>query len=391
MANREEGGRRRKRGQNEGGLYQRADGVWVASVSLGMQNGKRKRRVAYGRTKTEAKERLQQLLAELKTTGSLPDPARLTVGEYLDQWAASAASTVRASTMESYLRPIRVHIKPALGDFPLAKLQPLQIQGLYTSMLQAGYSRRTVQYVHAVLRRALRQAVKLRLIPVAPTEAVDAPKPERRRMTVLSIDQLETLTTVLADDPLGPLYYLAIATGARRGELCALRWEDVDWETPAITINRAAALVEKALRFEGPKSDHSRRTIPLPSDAVAVLKRHRIAQAEQRLRLGALYQDHGLMFTRPDGRPLSLSHVTQHFGVVLRRAGLPHVRLHDLRHTHATMLLAAGVHPRIAAERLGDTVDVTMTTYSHVLPSMQQEVTRKLEQLLPPMPPAKRT
>src|SRR5690606_30913897 len=135
-----------------------------------------------------------------------------------------------------------------------------------------------------------------------------------------------------------------------------------------------------------PKSEHSRRTIPLTEDAVAVLRRHRVAQAEQRLQLGPLYQDHGLVFARMDGQPLTPSQVSHHFAVLLRRAGLPRVRLHDLRHTHATMLLAAGVHPRVAAARLGDTVEVTMNTYSHVLPSMQEEVARKLAAILPAMP-----
>lgn len=379
-------GRRTKRGQGEGGLYQRGDGVWVASVSLGMENGRRRRRVVYGRTKTEAKQKLQALLAELQTKGALPDPTKLTLGEYLDQWAQSAASTVRASTMESYLRPIRLHIKPALGDIPLTKLQPLHVQHLYTRMLDAGYSRRTVQYTHAVLRRALRQAVKLRLIPVAPTDAVDAPRPTRREMTILTPEQLERLTEVLADDPLGAFYYLAMVTGARRGELMALRWEDVDWNGPSITINRAAAIVNGQVQFAAPKSEHSRRTIPLTQEAAAVLRRHRIAQAEQKLRLGPLYQDHGLVFARPDGRPLSHNTITHHFPLLLRKAGLPRVRLHDLRHTHATLLLAAGVHPRVAAARLGDTVEVTMNTYSHVLPSMQEEVARKLSVLLPAMP-----
>lgn len=377
---------RRKRGQGEGSIYQRADGVWVASVSLGTENGRRKRRVVYGKTKTEAKEKLQRLMAELQTKGALPDPIRLTVGEYLDQWAASAASTVRASTMESYMRTINRHIRPALGDVPLTRLQPLHIQNLYTRMLAQGYSRRTVQYTHAVLHRALRQAVRLRLIPTAPTDAVDAPKPARRDMNILTPDQLERLVEVLADDWLGAFYYLAIVTGARRGELMALRWDDIDWNAPSITINRAAALVGGEIRFEAPKSEHSRRTIPLTEDAVAVLRRHRVAQAEQRLQLGPLYQDHGLVFARMDGQPLTPSQVSHHFAVLLRRAGLPRVRLHDLRHTHATMLLAAGVHPRVAAARLGDTVEVTMNTYSHVLPSMQEEVARKLAAILPAMP-----
>lgn len=378
--------RRRKRGQGEGSIYQRADGVWVASVSLGTENGRRRRRTVYGRTKTEAKQKLQQLIAELQTKGTLPDPTRLTVAQYLDQWAQWAAGTVRASTMESYRVKLEKYIKPALGHIQLDRLQPFHIQALYDQMLASGLSRRTVEYTHAILRRAMRRAVKLRLIPAAPTDGVDAPRAEHREMTVLTPDQLQQLVQALADDPLGPLYYLAIATGARRGELIALRWEDIDWENRTVTINRAATVVNNEIRFDAPKSRHSRRTIPLTEEAIAVLRRHRVAQAEQKLRLGPHYEDHGLVFPRLNGRPQEPSQVSKHFRLLLQKAGLPHVRLHDLRHTHATLMLAAGVHPRVAAERLGDTVQVTMTTYSHVLPTMQQEVTRKLAQILPPMP-----
>lgn len=378
--------RRKKRGQGEGSIYQRADGVWVASVSLGTENGRRRRRTVYGRTKTEVKQKLQALLAELQTKGTIPDPTRLTVAQYLDQWAQWAAGTVRPSTMESYRVKLEKYIKPAIGHIQLDRLQPFHIQALYDQMLASGLSRRTVEYTHAILRRAMRRAVKLRLIPAAPTDGVDAPRAEHREMTVLTPDQLEKLAQALSDDPLGPLYYLAMVTGARRGELIALRWDDIDWENRTVTINRAATVVNNEIRFDAPKSRHSRRTIPLTEEAIAVLRRHRIAQAEQKLRLGPLYEDHGLVFPRPNGRPQEPSQVSKHFRLILQRAGLPHVRLHDLRHTHATLMLAAGVHPRVAAERLGDTVHVTMTTYSHVLPSMQQEVTEKLAQLLPAMP-----
>jgi len=288
--------------------------------------------------------------------------------------------------MESYRRKIERQIKPYIGTIPLEKLQPFHIQALYEKLLSQGYSRRTVEFTHAVLRRALKRAVKLRLIHFAPTDGVDAPRAEHREMSVLTPAQIEKLVQALADDPLGPLYYIALVTGARRGELIALRWEDIDWENRTVTINRAATVVQNQIRFDAPKSRHSRRTIPLTDEALAVLRRHRVAQAEQKLRLGPLYEDHGLVFPRPNGRPQEPSQVSKHFRLLLQKAGLPHVRLHDLRHTHATLMLAAGVHPRVAAERLGDTVQVTMTTYSHVLPTMQQEVTRKLAQILPPMP-----
>lgn len=152
-------------------------------------------------------------------------------------------------------------------------------------------------------------------------------------MTVLTPDQVATLVKAMEDDELAPLYYLAIATGARRGELCALRWSDVDWQRPAITINRTAEIVDGAVRFNEPKTDRSRRTIPLPAEAAAILRRHRAVQLEKRLLAGGRYQDQDLVFARGDGSPINPGHVSQHFAVLLRRAGLPRVRLHDLRHT----------------------------------------------------------
>lgn len=382
--------RRRKRGQGEGSIYQRADGVWVASVSLGMENGRRKRRVVYGRTKTEVKQKLQALIAELQTKGTIPDPTKLTVAQYLDQWAQWAAGTVRASTMESYRVKLEKYIKPALGHIQLDRLQPFHIQALYNQMLASGLSRRTVEYTHAILRRALRRAVKLRLIPTDPTEGVDAPRAEQKEKRVLMPDQLEKLVQALADDPLGPFYYLALVTGARRGELIALRWEDIDWENRTMTIRRAATVVNKQVRFDAPKSRHSQRPILLTEEAIAVLRRHRVAQAEQKLRLGPLYDDHGLVFPRMNGRPQEPSQVSKHFRLLLRKAGLPPLRLHDLRHTNATLMFALNTHPKLAASRLGNTVPVAMETYTHTVPAMQEELVRKLAQIIPPMPVAEK-
>lgn len=375
-----------RRASGEGSVFQRKDGKWAAEIDLGVTaDGKRKRKTLYGKTRKAVVDRLRQLQKTLDEGGPI-DQVKLTVGEYLARWLNDAAAhTVRPTTLESYTRYVRVHALPAFGQVQLAKLTPMHLQHLYSEMLTAGKSRRTVQYLHAILHRALEQAVKWELLQRNPSDAVDAPRPARAEIRPLTPDQVAQLVSAMQGDTLYPLYYLAVATGCRRGELVALRWSDVDWQRPAITINRTAEEVGGRVIWTEPKTARSRRTIPLPGEAAAVLRSHLVQQEEQRRQLGTLAAGQDLVFCRPTGEPLSPGFVTQHFTVILNRAGLPHVRLHDLRHTHATMLLAADVHPKVVAERLGhSTITLTLDTYSHVLPTMQDEVTRKLNAILPP-------
>lgn len=375
----------RRRGRGEGSIFKRSDGKWAAEVSLGHSfDGKRRRKTIYGRTRKEVHDKLLALQQDIGT--GLAEPSRMTVGQYLQHWLDSAAAhTVRPVTLAVYRQYVRLYADPWIGHIPLSKLQPLQLQQLYTERLQAGLSRRTVQYVHAILRRSFNQAVKWGMIPRNPTAAVDAPRPTRREMQVLTPQQVEQLVQTMTGDPYFALYYLAIATGCRRGELVALRWADVDWRRPSITINRTAEEVKGKAVFTEPKTARSKRLIPLPEEAVSALAEHK--RQQDQAREDPDYEDHDLVFCQPNGQPLRPGYVTEHFLTFLRRAQLPRIRLHDLRHTHATMLLAAGVHPKIVSERLGhSTISLTLDTYSHVLPTMQDEVTRKLDALLPKAP-----
>ena len=375
----------RRRGHGEGSIFQRADGQWCAELDLGRDgDGKRRRRTIYGRTRKEVAGKLQALLGELQTTGTVVDHSKITLGEYMDSWLVQAATRLKPATAESYRQYARAHIVPTLGGIPISKLQPIQLQQLYTSLLSAGKAKRTVQYVHAILRRALNQAVKMGMILRNPATLVEAPRPDRQEMRVLTPSEAQKLIESLRGDPLMALYYMALATGCRRGELIALRWSDVTWARPAITVNRTAEFVDKKVIWTEPKTTRSRRTIPLPANAVSVLKAHRTRQLQERLLAGEMFADQDLVFSRYDGSPVNPGHVTQHFALVVKKAGLPQVRLHDLRHTHATMLLAAGVHPKIVSERLGhSSVVMTLDTYSHVLPTMQEEVARKLDAIMP--------
>lgn len=365
--------------------YRRSsDGLWVVTLELGKDpvTGKRRRKTFAGKTRKAAKQKLADYL-EATRKGYI-NPTDETLAQYLERWLRDvAAHSVRTVTLQSYRWQLAPIIDGALGQIRLTDLQPAQVQQFYSHRLAEGKSRRTIQYTHSVLRKALNQAVQWGLIPSNPTDAVDPPRPARKEMQTLTAEQIRMLVGVLDGDPLGPLYRLAIYTGCRRGELVALRWQDVDLESGTIRITRTAQLVGNEVRWSEPKTARSRRVIPLPAQAVTMLRQHRRRQLEERLANALVYEDQDLVFARSDGRPWNPGHVTQHWALVLKKAGLPHVRLHDLRHTHATLLLEAGIHPKVVSERLGhSTTTLTLDTYSHVLPTLQKEAANAIEAVL---------
>ncbi|WP_374712963.1 tyrosine-type recombinase/integrase [Symbiobacterium terraclitae] len=365
--------------------YRRSsDGLWVITLELGRDpvTGRRRRKTFAAKTRAGAKKKLADYLEA--TRQGYTNPTNETLAEFLERWLRDvAAHAVRPVTLQSYRWQLAPIMNGWLGKIRLTDLQPAAIQQFYSARLEEGRSRRTVQYTHAVLRKALGQAVRWGIIPRNPTDAVDAPKPARKDMRVLAREQIQALMGVLEGDALGPLYLLALYTGCRRGELVALRWQDVDLDNALIRITRTAQLVDYEVRWSEPKTARSRRVIALPDAAVEMLRRHRKRQLEERIAKGGDYEDQGLVFAQSDGRPWNPSHVTQHWAVVLERAGLPHVRLHDLRHTHATLLLEAGVHPKVVSERLGhSTTTLTLDVYSHVMPSMQREAAAAIDDAL---------
>jgi integrase len=285
----------------------------------------------------------------------------------------------------SYL--LSQYIEPsALANIKLSNLHPLSIQQHYGDMLARGLSARTVRYLHAVLNSALKQAVKWGMLARNPAEAVDLPKQERREMLALSPKQATEFLKAAADDRWGFLFAFALATGMRPEEYLGLQWKDLELERGTVTVRRALVWREKGGWYFGePKTARSRRSIPLPTSTVRALADHRRKQGEERLKLGPDYQQHDLVFATPEGGPLAPRNLKRrHFRPILERAKLPtDFRLYDLRHSCATLLLAAGEHPKIVSERLGHaTVTLTLDVYSHVLPTMQEAATEKLERML---------
>jgi integrase len=251
--------------------------------------------------------------------------------------------------------------------------------------LEAGLAPRMVQLVHTTLHKALKQAVADGLIPRNVTEAVKAPRPVKKEMKPLSHVQARTLLEAARGERLEALYALALTTGMRQGELLGLKWEDIDLEAGILHVRRTLSTATGGgIRFGAPKTSRSRRSIRLPELALSSLKRHRRSQLEERMRLAGLWKDHDLVFTTGVGTPKSRADlITRSFKPILRRANLPDIRFHDLRHTCATLLLSRGVHGKLVQELLGHaTIAVTLDTYSHVLPGMGDGLADAMDEAL---------
>lgn len=333
--------RARKRGHGEGNVYQRKDGYWVARLMVGYKpNGKPDRRAVYAKTRAEVQRRLLTLRQQLDS-GLVAQPQRVTVGDYLTQWLRdSVAPSVRPRTHASYAQVVRLYLQPGLGRYRLADLRPQHIQQLYVSLLARGLSARTARYCHALLHRALALAVKWGLVTRNVTEAVDQPALERKETPTLTDEEVARLLSVTADTDIEALLALAVATGARQGELLGLKWDDVDRKEGTITIRRSLVRVRNGNpTYSEPKTPKSRRMMVVPRFALEIMRQHRVRQLETRLQAGRDYNDAGIVFAAEIGTHMAPRTVVKKFKAFLSSADLPQaLRFHDLRHTNATLL-----------------------------------------------------
>jgi integrase len=372
-----------RRGNGEGTITRRKDGRWEARYYVQTVNGV-KRKTLYGKTRAEARDKLAKALSE-RIDGIVYDDENTTLGEYLDVWLeGSVFGSVRQSTYDRDTNLVNNHIKPALGGLKLKKVNTAQVQSFYRDRLDAGLSGSTVHKMHDILRRGLAQAMKWHLIPRNVAETATPPRPAPKEMQALSADEARKLLEAAAEDRLEALYVLAIHTGMRQGELLALRWQDVDLENAVASVRRTLTRSGGKVVFGEPKTKKSRRSIRLTPQAVEALRAHLRRQLRDIEILGDRYQDQGLVFTTDTGGPINPSNLRQRsFASLLKRAGLPHMRFHDLRHTCATLLLSRGVHPKFVQELLGHaTIAITLDTYSHVMPSMGDATAKAMEDAL---------
>jgi integrase len=362
-----------------GQIIKRGERNFIVRVYLGRDgNGKRDYLNQSVRgTKKDAQAVLNKLLRD-KDTGTLLTPERMSLDEYLDRWLETAAKPgLRECSYNDYVWLMKCYVRPALGARQLARITPLDIQGLYGEMQGRGLSSRTVRYTHSVLRGALEQAVRWRLLTMNPASSVDLPRKEKKEMNAMNQEQASRFLAASASDSLHALFTLLLTTGLRPSEALALKWADLDLTTGKLSVRRTVTRRQGGgWYFEEPKTPKSRRQMDIPQSLVSLLLEHRAEQYPTGLEL---------VFPNANGEPLTEHNVARrNFKRILKAAGLPDVfRLYDLRHTCATLLLLAGVHPKVVSERLGhSSIRETLDTYSHVLPSMQKQASDALEAML---------
>jgi integrase len=369
----------RRRANGEGTIYHRSDGRWGATITL--EEGGRK--TIYGRNRREVQDLLKAVLKQ-RENGLLVASAEQLTGDYLARWLEdSVRNSVRPKTLESYELNVR-RLQPLIGSIKLGSLSPAHVQGAYGALLRSGLSARSVHHAHAVLHRALKQAVLWSLIPRNPTDAASRPRPPRTEMKTLNEQEVRLLFESSEEDRFHALWVVLATTGIRLGEALGLKWDDVDLNSGRLTVRRCLQRQRgKGLVFVEPKTARSRRSIHLAPGTVSALTRHkRGVQAQERLRAGEVWQEHGLVFATEIGRPLEGGYVNERFHRAIAAAGVPDLRVHDLRHTAATLLLTRGVHPKIVQEMLGhSTISLTLDTYSHVAPGLHAVAATQMETL----------
>jgi integrase len=372
-----------RRGNGEGTISRRKDGRWEGRYYVPTEDGP-KRKVIYGKTRAEVSEKLTKALSD-RANGIVYDNENITIGEYLDVWLkGSVYGSVRQRTYDRDTNLVNNHIKPVLGSLKLKKLNSAHVQNFYRNRLDTGLSASTVRKIHDILRRGLAQAVDWHLTQRNVADVVKPPRPVPKEIVALSADETRRLLDAAAEDRLEALYVLAVHTGMRQGEMLALRWQDVDIENAVLSVRRTLTRRGGKVAFGEPKTKKSRRSIRLTPQAVDALRAHLERQLRDMEILGDHYQDQGLIFTTDTGAPINPSNLRQRsFTPLLKRAGLPHMRFHDLRHTCATLLLSRGVHPKFVQELLGHaTIAITLDTYSHVMPSMGDATAKAMEDAL---------
>jgi integrase len=344
------------------------------------------------RTKREAEIALAEALGELRR-GQHINPSRVSLSDFLEEeWLPAIEVTIRTTTLNSYRMHIDQHIKPTLGHERLQKITGASLNRLYAQLLNdgkadgsGGLSPATVRRVHAVLRRAFKDAVRWNLMQRNPADQADPPKQrayKKEEMKTWTADELRLFLAHVANDRLYALWLVLATTGMRRGEALGLQWADVDFHTGRVSIRRSLVAVGYKTQISEPKTKRGRRVVALDKGTLAVLRTHRIRQREEKLAAGAGYDDGDRVFASENGSEIHPDRASKMFQAKVKNSSLPRIRLHDLRHTHATLALQVGVHPKVVSERLGhSSITLTLDTYSHAIPAMQEDAAEKVANL----------
>jgi integrase len=364
-----------------GQVFKRKD-RWLARVNLGRNaEGKRETTARTFRVKADAARWLAATLKE-SNDGEFVKPSDKLLDVYLNEWADTWPK-VRPTTLAQYKQMVALYVTPTVGSVRLSALTTTHLQKLYNGLTERGLSPRTVRYVHAVLRQALSRAVKEKLLARNPALDTEPPRQTRKEMDVLDAEQAGKLLAAAEGQRFGALFVLLLTTGMRPSEALALKWSGV--KGPVVAVQRSLTRPRKGSGWEltKPKNDASDRRVTLPALAVAALQRLKSAQAAERLKAGASWQDNGLVFTTAQGTPLELRNVRRHFKQLCEAAKVPTVRLYTCRHTVITLLLAAGENVKAVASSVGHAnPNMTLNVYAHALPDSGGKLAATMDRLL---------
>ena len=370
----------KRRGNKEGSIQLRPNGRWRVQVSL---QGKR---ISYSaKTRGECQLWLKDIQKQIDA-GLTFAGANETLLEYLDGWLVSIKSTIRPHTWSQYSCGVHYHIAPVLGNITLKDLQADRIQQFYEYKLKSGSGKRTVEILHSILHRALKQAVKMGIIGRNPTDATNPPRPSEREMKFLDENQVNQLLMAAKGDRDEVLYHLAIVTGMRESELLGLQWGDLDWQNRTLMVQRQAKREDRNEGYFAPlKTRAGRRTLVLGKKTIERLREHYQRQFYE-IQSEKNWKHLDLIFPSTIGTPQNQANLYRHFVGLLKRAGLPRIRFHDLRHAAASLMLNHGVPVIVVSRRLGHSkVSVTLDIYGHMFPEMQNEAAEMIDDLITPI------
>lgn len=371
--------KRQARRPGEGTVYQRKDGRWVCEVTLEDHS----RKSYYCKTEKEALEKRRLVLNEL-AQGVLATGPQQTLKQFLEYWIEDVYKpSVRLTTYKNARLLVSKYLIPGFGHFKLQKLTAQHIQSFYAKKLKEGLTPSRIISIHTALHTALEHARRMKLVSMNVSSDVELPRRGKTEKRPLTPEQAQTLLQKVKENRLEGVLTLALATGMREGELIGLRWSDVDLDKRVLRISRALTYITGHGFVEGePKTEKGKRSILLPAFVVETLKRHRMGQLEKRLALGVAWVDRDLVFPGDSGDFCVPTTLVRRFHKLLKEAGLPRIRFHDLRHSAATILISMGVPTKVVQELLGHSnISITMDVYGHVLPSMQKDAMDKMDDL----------
>jgi integrase len=339
----------------------------------------------YAKTQKEAREWVNETLGKINH-GLTFDGAHLSLAQYMESWLSGKTIARRPSTVRNYRRYMDLYILPAMGAMKLQAVLPAHIRQLYIRMQSEGKGARTIQLVHVTLHCAFSRAIKEGLISFNPMDAVERPRAEPKRFDILTEDQARTFTAAIEGHPLQALFYLAITTSMRKGEILGLMWSDVDWEKSTLRVERQLQPVSYGGSDLVPtKTKSGRRNIIVADEGLALLKAHREKQGLQKAVAGERWKEHGMIFTNSIGTYIDQTKVSRAFKQILQGAGLPDIRFHDLRHTSLSFLLENGIPVNTVQSRAGHSkASVTTDIYGHTMARSQQEAARMIEKIVAP-------